>query len=640
METPNTASNALPTVTITSPTNNETVGSDFTVSVTANDSDGSITGVMIKIGSAAYAAASGTGPYTLNVIGESDGALTIMAYAVDNSGESSATNSVNVTVASIDSTPPVAGGGLGATLVNVLTVGSVTNSVDLIWNAASDDHSATADLEYEVIYSRSNNINTIIDATNNGTVGIAYTANMTATSVTNLLSATRYYFNVLVRDEAGNESVYSIASNTTKVGGVMNEEFGTDGIVLFDNAAGDGTLEIAWDIARDSAGRIFATGYGQNASGNDDMIIVCFKPDGTVDTSFGGGDGVVSSDASSGSADQGYAIEIAPDGDLVVCGDAGGDMAIWRYDSDGNPDTSFDGDGLVIHDNAAGGSGDDNGYDLAIDSNGKIIVVGDSYSGSANQTTLVIWRYTSTGVLDTTSFNAPMGYVTNDSITGSTYQDRAYTVLLDGSDSIYAAGESLDGTKINMIALKYDSSGSIDASFGDAGIISNKDNVGGNSSDYAVDMAWANDGDLLIIGYDNSQTSGIIWKYNTDGTLDAGFGGGDGISVIPGILVGGMHPSAIRQDEDDLIYISGYTYDMTYIYAFLMRLDSNGNPDTTFGGGDGYIYHRDSYEAGGFDYGSDLGGNLLFDDTGRIYTCGYALNSTSSVSDIALWSYR
>ncbi|MGB9613274.1 MAG: SBBP repeat-containing protein, partial [Candidatus Margulisiibacteriota bacterium] len=58
---------------------------------------------------------------------------------------------------------------------------------------------------------------------------------------------------------------------------------------------------------------------------------------------------------------------------------------------DGTLDTSFSSTGYVVHNNAAGGNGDDWGFSITTDSSGRILVAGYSYNGSNDD--MVIWRY-------------------------------------------------------------------------------------------------------------------------------------------------------------------------------------------------------------------------------------------------------
>jgi hypothetical protein len=102
-----------------------------------------------------------------------------------------------------DTTDPTPGGN------GNLGVGSgTTDSLTVTWTAATDDVSTAAVLEYLVYYSDSDNIRTLVDVDANGTAFGSYQAAVTSVTVTGLSDLTTYYFNVVVRDDAGNRAAY------------------------------------------------------------------------------------------------------------------------------------------------------------------------------------------------------------------------------------------------------------------------------------------------------------------------------------------------------------------------------------------------------------------------------------------------
>ncbi|MCA9063581.1 MAG: cadherin domain-containing protein, partial [Planctomycetaceae bacterium] len=101
-------------------------------------------------------------------------------------------------------------------------------------------------------------------------------------------------------------------------------------------------------------------------------------------------------------SDYGQSVQVQSDGKIVVGGyaDIGGvwEFALTRYNSDGTLDASFGGgDGIVTTDV---GPGFDSGRSLTIQSDGKILLAGISSNGSNDDFALV--RYNSDGTLDTT----------------------------------------------------------------------------------------------------------------------------------------------------------------------------------------------------------------------------------------------
>ena len=122
--------------------------------------------------------------------------------------------------------------------------------------------------------------------------------------------------------------------------------------------------------------------------------------DGSLDTSFDT-DGKVTTDFGS-SGDVAQSVAIQSDGKIVAAGysNNGSDdeFALARYNTDGSLDTSFDTDGKVT---TAIGSASDGAYSVAIQSDGKIVAAGSSYTGSEDEgyDVFALARYNTDGSL-------------------------------------------------------------------------------------------------------------------------------------------------------------------------------------------------------------------------------------------------
>jgi len=108
------------------------------------------------------------------------------------------------------SPPPQVGQGLNFE-------GSTGTTIVLSWGAGSDAYTAAADLEYLVVYSNSNNIQTVSDALQSGTAIGSWTRNLTTLTVDHLVDATRYHFAVLVRNASGQAAIYPTSSQQTEL---------------------------------------------------------------------------------------------------------------------------------------------------------------------------------------------------------------------------------------------------------------------------------------------------------------------------------------------------------------------------------------------------------------------------------------
>ncbi len=137
----------------------------------------------------------------------SDGEHTLYVQERDDAGNWSVSGSFAVAV---DTTPPVAGGAGAISPTNISW-----DSLKLSWTAASDTDTLQEYLQYKIVRSENNNITTVADVNTNGTLVMDWTADLTGMAVTGLTGPKNYYLNVIVKDAAGNETVYSSVSITT-----------------------------------------------------------------------------------------------------------------------------------------------------------------------------------------------------------------------------------------------------------------------------------------------------------------------------------------------------------------------------------------------------------------------------------------
>lgn len=262
--------------------------------------------------------------------------------------------------------------------------------------------------------------------------------------------------------------------------------------------------------------------------------------------------------------DQARAVAIAPRGRIVAAGFAGGrqaDLAVALYRRDGALDGSFSGNGKARTDLG----GNDRAHDVAVDSQGRIVVAGFSRLGGGDNGA-VIARYLPDGSLDL-SFGQE----------GTVASGFGIHIAIDSQDRILATG-GLDGG-FGVIRLQAD--GAPDPTFGSGGIVRTSFPAAAAPSCVAVDSQ----GRIVLAGVTLSARGPrsfdfALARYLPDGTLDRGFSG-DGRSITDFRKSARLNAAAI--DSRDRVVVAGNAHTGKGIQFALARYRRDGGLDPSFG---------------------------------------------------------
>src|SRR6185369_10627899 len=159
--------------------------------------------------------------------------------------------------------------------------------------------------------------------------------------------------------------------------GDLDPTFGTGGKVTTDI---QGDFDKARAVAIQADGKIVVAGSALNGA-NIDFAVLRYNTDGSLDTTFGTGGKVLTPVLDSD--DFALAVAIQPDGKIVAAGLAvtgADDIAVVRYNTDGSLDTTFDGDGKATFSILVGFN--DIANAVAIQPDGKIVLAGSTNNGS------------------------------------------------------------------------------------------------------------------------------------------------------------------------------------------------------------------------------------------------------------------
>jgi len=311
---------------------------------------------------------------------------------------------------------------------------------------------------------------------------------------------------------------------------------------------------------------------------------IALAASGDLDTTFGGGDGLVISypvPSDPGRSDHASDLAIQPNGKIIAVGGSyvystgNSDFAVLRFNTDGSLDSTFSGDGRLITN--LGGSDRANG--VAIQPNGKIVAVGEKCS-SSGPCDVALVRYNLNGTLDTT-FSGD-GKQTNDFGGGN---NGSSSLAIQSNGKIVVAGYMWNGTDNDLAIYRYLSNGSLDTTFSSNGMVNI--GFGAGKQDTAADLVIQSDGKIVVAGYTGNVAAAnsnfAIARLNTNGSLDTTFGGDGKLTTNFG---GDDLASAVTLQADGKIMAAGEKFDLgTNISSVaLARYGIDGSLDTTFNG--------------------------------------------------------
>jgi uncharacterized delta-60 repeat protein len=393
--------------------------------------------------------------------------------------------------------------------------------------------------------------------------------------------------------------------------GTLDTGFDGDGRLT----TGFGGDDDAHAVAIQPDGKIVAAG-----SDYDNVRLARYQPDGTLDSSFDG-DGKLSIDSLDGSLRD---VAIQPDGKIVLLGWSSDKYILYRLNPDASLDPTFDADGIAYFDLG----GNDYGYslalqsdgrilasgmsgniavlirlwpdgtldtggqqaldfadpflgpdalelvsDLALQPDGKIVLAGDIGNAPDSERNFALARFLPDGMLDT-SFGT-LGKISF----GFGAKEVAKAVAVQPDGKILAAGTTGLGSAPNIMLARFLPDGMPDTSFGFLGY---RVVDFGGAEDYGLALALAPDGKIVVAGYNHEGLQRgspmVAVRFNSDGTLDDTFDL-DGKFQREVVLNAGNAAYAVVVQPDLKIVLAG-TGGGDFA---LLRLNEDGSLDEGFG---------------------------------------------------------
>jgi uncharacterized delta-60 repeat protein len=214
--------------------------------------------------------------------------------------------------------------------------------------------------------------------------------------------------------------------------------------------------------------------------------------------------------------------------------------------------------------------------DLEVMPDGRMVLAGTTFERETTTFHILVARLLPDGTPDL-SFGAA-GYVVTDL---PNMQELASGMAIQPNGKIVVVGITSNPYQ-SMVALRYDSNGSLDTTFAEKGwtlIDLGTDDSGASA------VRLRTDGKIMVAGYAGLRGQELGYaacRLRTDGHLDSSFGD-HGAFITPLSLSHDEVSVAFALQDDGKALISGRLYDPPYFYSSIHRLTANGRLDQSFG---------------------------------------------------------
>jgi uncharacterized delta-60 repeat protein len=320
------------------------------------------------------------------------------------------------------------------------------------------------------------------------------------------------------------------------------------------------SIALAPNVAQQADGKILVNSYAFGSAGQC-SVLFRYNADGSLDTTFGT-DGVVWTAPESAT---GGSVAVQADGKIVV---VAGDFTLARYNSDGSFDTSFGTGGTTTAPEFGAFASS-----VLIQADGKIVAAGEGSPGFG----FSLARYDSNGNLDS-SFGVGGTVMTSF---GASVSLEAFSLVSQPDGKLVVAGSAFSGGKYDFALARYNSDGSLDTTFGAGGEVTTDF---ASASNAARSMTLQADGKIILAGMTDGNTNFALARYNADGSLDTSFGTGGRVTTDLGGTFSETAKS-VQIQSDGKIVVAGLSHGTFLDAAALVRYNSDGSLDSSFGSG-------------------------------------------------------